>query len=436
MAYLFDKNPMVAAAADPERFSFPRLPVLEALMDRVAVDPALTANVKVVAIQHLLCTTGSLIEKIIEAGVPAESIFVLGKPYSTHTVTAAQLGDLGAEVHAGLGGWRPGYYESWFRQQVIALWNNVRARLRENDRIVILDDGGFGRRLVPREIAERHAVVAIEQTTSGIRIESPIPVILVAASAAKVDVEPPIVCAAVLQRAQELSRFAGGPIGIVGTGNIGTALIERLRHDGYDVFAFDRIAARSDRGPARPIGTLEDLVRSCAIVFGCAGEDIRLARGLFKPGETRMLVSCSSGDIEFRSLLRGLPSLETADPLSDLVPDEFSGSLVIRRGGFPVNFDGSAESAPAEEIQLTRGLLFAAFLQACAISRTGAALDQRIMLDPRLQQIVVRQWATSGGAAAAATPPARIAAFEDIGTIAARSAGKRVVTAERELRVR
>src|SRR4029078_6550599 len=142
MAYLFDNNPMVAAAADPERFSFPRLPVLEALMDRVAVDPALTANVKVVAIPHLPFTTGSLIEKIIEAGVPAQSIFVLGKPYSTHTVTAAQLGDLWAEVHGGLGGWRPGFYESWFRRQVIALWKDVRSRLREKDRIVILDAGG------------------------------------------------------------------------------------------------------------------------------------------------------------------------------------------------------------------------------------------------------------------------------------------------------
>ena len=407
--------------------SFPRLPVLEALMDGVSADPALTANVKVVAIQHLLATTGSLIEKIIEAGVPAESIFILGKPYSTHTGTAAQLGKLGAEVHASLDGWRPGFFESWFREQVIALWENVRARLQENDRIIVLDDGGFGRRLVPADIAERHAVIAIEQTTSGIRIESPIPTILVAASAAKILVEPPIVCSAVLQRADELSRFAGGPIGIVGSGTIGAALIERLRFEGYDVFAFDRVAARTYSGPARPARTIEDLVRSCAIVFGCAGEDIRLERRFFEPRETRMLVSCSSGDIEFRSLLRSLPSLETADPLSDLAPDEFSGSLVIRRGGFPVNFDGSAESAPAEDIQLTRGLLFAAFLQACAISRTGAVPDRRIMLDPRLQQIVVQQWTAAGGAAAAATPPARIAAFEDIEAIAARSAGTRVV---------
>jgi hypothetical protein len=424
----------LAIAADAASLSFPHLPVLDALINRVSFDPATMADVKVVAVQHLLSTTGSLFEKIIQAGVPPSSIFVLGKPYSTHTMTAAQLGDLGVEVHAGLSGWRPGYYESWFCKQVIALWKNVASHLKQSDRIVILDDGGFCRRLVPLEIAERHRIVGIEQTTSGIRNESSVPVILVAASAAKIEIEPPFICAAVLRRAEMLSRPATGAIGVVGTGNVGTALIERLRYDGHDVLAFDRVFARTYSGPARPIRTLRDLAGSCGIIFGCAGEDIRLVPKFFNSGEQRMLVSCSSGDIEFRSLLRSLHSLDKTNPLDDLAPDEFSGSLIIRRGGFPANFDGSAESVPPDDIQLTRGLLFAAFLQACVIS-TIDVVPNRLMLDPQLQQLVVQQWAAARGGLAASASLTRVPAFEDIGTISARSAGTRILIASKEMHV-
>jgi hypothetical protein len=62
------------------------------------------------------------------------------------------------------------------------------------------------------------------------------------------------------------------------------------------------------------------------------------------------------------------------------------------RGGFPVNFDGSSESVPAADIQMTRGLLLGAILQATALIESGQTNPERVMLLPEVQQLVVREW--------------------------------------------
>ena len=90
----------------------------------------------------------------------------------------------------------------------------------------------------------------------------------------------------------------------------------------------------------------------------------------------KVLISCSSQDLEFRSALLSLNdgnhgpvsqrqlTCEVTVPLSE-------GKLRILRGGFPVNFDGSRESVPAADIQMTRGLLLGAILQAASLIESG-----------------------------------------------------------------
>jgi len=65
--------------------------------------------------------------------------------------------------------------------------------------------------------------------------------------------------------------------------------------------------------------------------------------------KTKTLISCSSEDKEFLSLLRVInnTSLNVFDPLDDIeYISEFGAKIHLLRGGFPVNFDNSGESVP------------------------------------------------------------------------------------------
>jgi hypothetical protein len=138
---------------------------------------------------------------------------------------------------------------------------------------------------------------------------------------------------------------------------------------------------------------------------------------------TKELFSCSSGDIEFNSLLQLMARGKDGhrlDPLADLVYEAPRASLKVFRGGFPINFDGTAESVPAEEIQLTRGLLLGGVIQAAL--RDGSD-ESHIgeMLAPITQQYVVSSWARHYGDARPGGPV--LSDFRDIHWIESFSSG-------------
>lgn len=70
----------------------------------------------------------------------------------------------------------------------------------------------------------------------------------------------------------------------------------------------------------------------------------------------------------------------------------------VLRSGFPVNFDNSLESVPSHDIQLTRGLIFGAVLQACdLLQQTVTAFPRNVMLDPLIQELVLNTWGEATG---------------------------------------
>lgn len=83
------------------------------------------------------------------------------------------------------------------------------------------------------------------------------------------------------------------------------------------------------------------------------------------------MISCSSGDRQFRTLLKKADGYKL-EGLSDIRPwSIFSGEKVIRiyNGGFPVNFlvenaDPVEETVPTQDIQITRGIKLVAIVQA------------------------------------------------------------------------
>jgi hypothetical protein len=354
-----------------------------------------------VCVQHLLGTTGSLFEKLIELGAEPNNIFILGKCYSTNQSVLGRLLSLG--VH-GMNSHLPEYlgsYKATMRSDIDALWRTVSQQLpdRDVDRVIVMDDGGQCFRSVPAHIRSLKTLVGIEQTSSGLweQPDAGYPVIEVASCAAKRFLEPPLIAEAVCARIGEL--FLQGRkqrCGVIGFGQIGRAVAVYLAQNGSSVSVYDiRDISREVPLGMRISKSLHDLLDASDLVFGCAGNDVLRSPEQELEGLTgrKVFVSCSSGDTEYNTLLRRIGEQDSQlahEPLGTIrtrFPHE-NLELIIRRGGFPLNFDGTEESV-GEDIQLTRGLLLGAVLQALQDLPTR---PHREMLAPQVQQFVVNSW--------------------------------------------
>ena len=175
--------------------------------------------------------------------------------------------------------------------------------------------------------------------------------------------------------------------------------------------------------------SLEELYSKSTTIFGCTGKDTLAGQEWWpKLNGEKVLISCSSQDLEFRSALVSLNdgkqapvsqrqlTCEVTVPLSE-------GKLRILRGGFPVNFDGSRESVPAADIQMTRGLLLGAILQAASLIESGQTNPERIMLLPEVQRLVVSEWIQIRASRRKSFEPWLLNSFlqDDLGWIAANS---------------
>lgn len=379
---------------------FPDTPVLSDIATlahaRAGID---WATVAVVCVQHLLASTGSLIDALIGLGVGPQNIVMCGKSYSTNSRVATALRQRGVEVLSHAASGRAVGFQKTCEYEIDDLWAlAMKHRLFERcHHVVVLDDGGHCIDRAPSAPEIRKKLVAVEQTTAGIRriaFGATIPVINVAQSAAKTLLESPLVCEVVLSKARPYLT-PRSHLGVVGVGNIGRALLALLVQQGYDVACYEGTTPSDIAGMAVPAGcwrvSLESLLRDSEIVFGCTGTD---ALGFDWFGELQhdlTLISCSSEDLEFRSLIDRLfrtSKIGGGGHTEDIVVSNGNARLTIVRGGFPVNFDGSAESVPAADIQLTRGLLLGGVLQALTIGpRPGVT-----MLAPSIQRYVAQSW--------------------------------------------
>jgi hypothetical protein len=411
---------------------FARVDVLDAIIRQVEQDDghgwrqALSETV-FVCTQHLLETTGSLVESLLEMGARGDRIFVQGKCYSTCPGVLDRLGRIVAYAHGGTIPEAPGDYRRASLADVDRLCRVASAGpIRKARRVVILDDGGQSidriKRLLDADVSPAQ-VVGIEQTTFGVgRLGSlPPTVILAARSAVKVLLEPPMIVDAILARVPVLLGNERLRCGVIGLGNIGSPLAGRLtpRHD----VAVHDVRPRHEL-PEDGIHwwnrvhwseSMADLVNRSDFILGCTGNDI-FKNKIYQLNciyGIKVFASCSSGDQEFHTLIRYIAGASKAkfEPLGAIdhafpngypptdqnpFPPHRSLEIVVARGGFPVNFDGSPESVPNRDIQLTRGLLLGSIIQAihCYPSREHTGAVTR-MLDPDIQRFVVDSWRES-----------------------------------------
>lgn len=421
---------------------FPQLGVLRSLTDlcRAGVGSGFEHAV-FVCVQHALETTGSLVEAMIQLGARPEAIHLLGKCYSTSDAVVDGLVSLGISCNGGSSPQALGEHEAAAIRDVQKLWERVlrSGQCDRGGRLIVLDDGGRCLSTIPATVRRAMSVIGAEQTTSGIRLSDQIhcPTIEVAKCAAKRLIEPRMIAGAIFQKVEEMADLQMLPrrCGVVGFGSIGRAVAVALAQMKHVVYVCDPDFV-SDALPSemRYAGSVREVIEESDCIFGCTGNDITQTEGLFQGvAGQKLFISCSSGDQEFRTLLRQIHKATndpTMDPMGSVTYCCDGGELELRilRGGFPINFDGSGESVRAIDIQLTRGLLLGAVIQAVLqdADADGEA-PSRLMLHPAIQRYVVDHWRNERQLGRSDHP--YLNRFSDIAWIAEQSHGKAVCSA-------
>jgi len=401
----------------------PRLPVLDALLAS-AKSSELKPNFKnfiFVCGQHLLSSTASLIKWIMDLGGQGENIFIVGKSYSNNIEVIEWLKSLGVQHIPTSEQDSLGRFVDAYEDDIREMWAKVSDRLKKLnplEGVIVLDDGGHVLAKMPAKIRRNHkCIMGIEQTSSGIASAqaTQYSTIQVASSAIKGLVEPPMIAEIVADKlVEKLSLIQNGKLeldlvekeksetsrkemidyfakmdpsvesgstlcyGIVGYGHIGKAVLNRLIQRGnkhFIIFDTDATKHQDIQELARihditilPVKNLTALANA-DIIIGCTGKDITADKDeMFQAIRTpKILISCSSKDSEFHSLLSYIQSTHrgiTFNPLSDrLFKNGFGNPLLVVKGGMPINFDGTHKSVPVHDIQVIRGLKAQAILQ-------------------------------------------------------------------------
>lgn len=386
------------------------LPVLDALMDKARAEgkAGILNKTAIVYVHHPLMTSINLIDALIQLGAKPENLFILGKSYSDCEPVASALIEKGVyyqpcSMQTGLGQYSPS-----FIRDINWLWRKVVEKLDfQVEQIIVMDHGGHAITYLPLTLLEHYKIIGIEKTTAGfINTQKcglpPIPVIDVANSAAKRFLESPLIAESVVKKIvsylpENLDNFI---FGVVGLGAIGKALVKRLQLLGCQLIVHDIDSAQQQFSDTHNIiftNKMSALIASADYIFGCSGRDItegqmeqfRLAT------RNKTLISCSSEDKEFLSLLQMINQQGTSifDPMDNIeFKSEFGAFVYLLRGGFPVNFDHSGESVPANDIQLTRSLVLAAVLQAAEYLNSTSMERGVYPLDAAYQSFVINEW--------------------------------------------
>ncbi|MCK4870909.1 MAG: hypothetical protein KAS93_07355 [Gammaproteobacteria bacterium] len=400
------------------------IPELQALNKMVSQikEASITPNFNktiVVGAQHILETTSTLFEALIKLGIDPNKIYLTGKPYSTSETVAKTFINLGIQLMPDVIPGKPGEYQSACRRSIRRMWQQVQTDLRDKhqdvDTIIIVDDGFRCLEEMPPVLRFDYKVAGIEQTRGGlyssISMGLPFPLIEVASSATKRHLEAPMIATAVFKSIKEfvtsINLQRDVVCGVVGNGAIGEAIASYLLKTGFKVVVFDTSPTAFSKVISNSnlfrLDSIESVIINAECIFGCTGKDITDGIDILNiaKGKRKIFISTTSEDREFLGLLKviGEQCEPGTNPLDDInFKNHDECEIVIKNGGYPVNFDRAPWNVPAEDIELTQCLMLGAFIQAtiCAVKPVGDGVTlnkiSRQMLDPNMQSYIVNIW--------------------------------------------
>jgi hypothetical protein len=380
----------------------------------------------VVAHQHLM---GSVVRQFEAAnefwGLQPENCLIKGKPYSTNELAEWQLADRGFNLFGGAhrGGKMSTYIDKpylYHQDLMIGVADLAEQAIEQAsdqgcDTIIVLDDGGIVADAMMSSLQTGGTgrpwsgdFAVVEQTTFGLAryrrwSDNPRhidpgtpPVVSVASSKLKIELETPLIAQSVLteiannlrlgygteKRAMTLSEHS---VGIVGWGTVGRQigheLVASYGLDPSRIAIFDRDPSGYEHAAGegfKPVATLDHLLQRSQLVIGCTGDisGSGVVNGPWWDGT--LFASASSSSVEFAGLLHAGQSqlvrrLGLGEPKQASRFDWIHGlyevvfpdrRAYVANGGFPVNFTGSIDPIPPTDIELTRCLMTAGLAQA------------------------------------------------------------------------
>ncbi len=417
---------------------FPKLKVLKLLENKFDLVSNDYQNWYLIGVQHLLSSTGSMIEKLIKCGFMAKNIFLTGKIYSTNNEVESSLKhDLGVKIYPSKLDQKLGFYSNSLKEVIAEMWHDLvsAAELNKRANIIVLDDGGYCLSSVDKKLLDKFKIYGIEQTTSGINKKkqfNEFPVLNVAESAVKINIEPMIVAESVKIRLHNVfQKLNPEKIGIVGYGYIGKTVAHDLAIKGYSINVYDKKKNYIENSSVNYFHALDELYENSDVILGATGEDIsKDFDWLEKAKGNKTLLSISSGDIEFQHFLRTYDNqlkISDGSDVSDILKDrhvfndkEFK--IEILRGGMVANFTGAKNSGPANLIQITRGLLLGSIYQ--ILNNKENLRNTILKLDPELQKELLHEWFRDQNEVLEYYPQDLVEKFGDIEWIAENSGGE------------
>lgn len=334
----------------------------------------------VIATQHVQGSFVSLVEALLELGMAAGSCTVLAKGYSSHPDAVSSVRALGVSVQVRASFDVCKSYERTLESDIVAA---IAARADWDRPLLLIDEGGRLVRAVGR-LGLRHGQVgAVEQTTRGIILnrtrELHMPVVSVATSGPKRVIESEWIVDSMMQGLYESLSKLGvdshrARYSVLGLGNIGARLYQRLKGRGRSVSAFD--VRLNNLG-----GLASSASGSCGgthVILSSTGtQSLSLVDLEHMTGEV-VLVNCGSSDIEFPAARIRCLATNSDQKSGPLCPWHLSyeydipqGRLYLLNSGFPINFQGQMDSVAADKFALVRTLMLLGAAQAITEKRVG-----------------------------------------------------------------
>lgn len=392
--------------------------VLDTMVENYSqINPNSLKRTAVVCVQHSLVTVIPLWKSMFQLGLSPQNSFCLGKRYSANNEAENKMRSYGVNYLSGSEQVGLGRFSESFTRDINRLWatveNELLDRRGEVDNIIVLDHGGEANKFVPFRILETFNVVGVEKTTAGLAAlqkKDPLfPIINVATCMSKLILESPLIAEAVMEKLAPFINLAANEpteCGVIGYGAIGREIANKLLEYGHRVIIYDKNSSQLAYAPSHQnlvtTNDLSSLVNFSKLIFGCSGADVTQSLDAFRLAPAnKILISCSSEDREFLSLLLATQQKYNgkgrviANSFKDVVyTNAFQKEITILRAGFPYNFDLSGLSVPANDIQFTRALVLASVFQAIDFLAQKQFRDstQLFALDGKLQKYVVKQW--------------------------------------------
>ncbi|MCJ8273357.1 MAG: hypothetical protein MJK04_28645, partial [Psychrosphaera sp.] len=282
-----------------------KMPLLQCADD--FVKPADWSNTLVIACQHILESNFLYLKKLIDQGLPAKNLYVLGKSYSTSDSVMNDFAELGVHVDPSSNQFDSHLsFNEQFRTAIAAFFEMIANEVDYStfDKVLIMDDGAELLLYANEHIADLSNFAGAEQTSSGFHklnaVQLRFAVVNVARSQAKLILESPFIARAVIKNFNQYlqqQQLTPKTVLVVGSGYIGTHIYEQLEPD-FTVHRFDLDKDKSDFDHTE----LDKMLPNYDVILSCVGTTVFVPDDYqyFKCGV--ILGSASSSDVEFSAI--------------------------------------------------------------------------------------------------------------------------------------